>query len=201
MKTKLIALAALIMSTTSMAAVTTGELRFSWEGQVPTAPIVGSGWAFVNGSDIPYTPSVEQLNMSLDSTGKLTAVSAKPYEFFIVPVTGTPTPGQPVNKDDAKTFNEIQAYLGSTPVSAGFAQNKQLQLSEQAIANDGQVSITLNGTPLKVGAQNPTPVTRSGNNKSGQVSIQLNAKAASTDITEGASVTFTAPVVFSVNIA
>ncbi|PLC60645.1 Cro/Cl family transcriptional regulator [Citrobacter sp. L55] len=192
------ALSLAIISVSASAGVTTGQLTFNWQGVVPTAPVTGTGWAFVDGLDIPYTPGTEQVNVVMDNTTKAISVTGvKPYDFFIVPVTGTITPGTAVTR--GTTMNTVKAYLGSEPVSGGFIGNKQLALSTTDTAADGQVSITLNGKVLKVGNVNASDVAVT-DAKESHVVIDVNAKATATDVAEGSSISFTAPVVFAVDI-
>ncbi|EAW8185588.1 Cro/Cl family transcriptional regulator [Salmonella enterica] len=183
-------------------AVTNGQLTFNWQGVVPTAPVTQSTWAFVDGLNMPFIPGTEQLNIVVDpATKDITATSVKPYDFFIVPVDSDKavTPGVPVNRATTKSLNKVEAFLSSTPVSNGFVGNKQLELSTQALATEGQVAVNLNGQPLKVGSANPTNVTVSSS-KEAHVVIDMNAKAAATDVKEGASLSFVAPVTFAVSI-
>lgn len=196
----------LVVSTLSMAiftgsvtaAVTNGQLNFNWQGVVPTAPVTNTAWAFVDGLDIPYVPGTEQLNVTLDSMKDITVTGVKAYDFFVVPITGTATPGTPVTR--GTTLNSVKAYLGSAPVSGGFVGNKQLKLSTANQAVAGEVAVTLNGTSLKVGSVNSTTVNISTGANEAHVAIDLNAKAASADVAEGSSISFTAPVVFAVDI-
>lgn len=186
------------ISSSVSAAVTTGQLNFNWQGVVPTAPVVGTGWAFVDALDIPYIPGTEQVNVVMDNVTKAISISGvKPYDFFVVPVTGAVTPGTAVTR--GTTLNSVNAYLGTNPVSGGFIGNKQLPLSTAALATDGEVAITLNGLPLKIGSASPTivPVTAT---KEAHVVIDVNAKAVAADVAEGSSISFTAPVVFAVDI-
>ncbi|HGB5310402.1 TPA: Cro/Cl family transcriptional regulator [Salmonella enterica subsp. enterica serovar Poona] len=208
MKKNLLAMSVLglaVVSGSAMAAVgavTNGQLTFNWQGGVPTAPVTQSTWAFVDGLDMPFIPGTEQLNIVVDPTTKgITATSVKPYDFFIVPVDSKQpvTPGTPVTRDPTGNLNKVEAFLSSTPVSNGFVGNKQLTLSAAAVAQDGQVAVNLNGQPLKVGSTNPTDVTVS-NSKEAHVVIDMNAKAAATDVKEGASLSFVAPVTFAVDI-
>ncbi|WP_336285973.1 Cro/Cl family transcriptional regulator [Citrobacter arsenatis] len=203
MKKNLLAVSALalaVMSGSAMAAVTNGQLTFNWQGVVPSAPVTQTTWAFVNGLDIPFIPSTEQLNIVVDTTTKdIKATSLKPYDFYIVPVTGAVTPGTPVTRDATAVINSVNAFLSSVPVSNGFVGNKQLALSTTQMATVGQVAINLNGQPLKVGSTSPTSVSVS-NDKEAHISIDMNAHAASVDVAEGASLSFTAPVTFAVDI-
>ncbi|EPF0242749.1 Cro/Cl family transcriptional regulator [Escherichia coli] len=192
------ALSLAIISGSAVSAVTTGQLTFNWQGVVPTAPVTGSGWAFVDSLDIPYSPGTEQVNIVLDDVTKSISVTGvKPYDFFIVPVTGSVTPGTAVSR--GTTLNNVKAYLGSAPISGGFIGNKQLALSTTDTAADGQVAVTLNGRVLKVGNVNASQVDVTGGKES-HVVIDVNAKATAADVSEGASISFTAPVVFAVDI-
>lgn len=204
MKTKLIALsvlAASVVSASSMATVTNGQLVFNWEGAIPVSSVnKNTTWEFVDGLNNVYKPAKEALHVDVDAkSGGMTAVSAQPYDFYIVPEVSVLN--SVVTRDATKTFttNGVKAYLGAVPVSTGFNGNKQLAVSSTAIATDGEVAITLNGTPLTVGSTNSVDVAKTGASEA-HVSIQLNAKAANTDITEGASIGFTAPVIFAVDL-
>ncbi|ENG63249.1 CS5 fimbrial subunit [Escherichia coli p0305293.4] len=154
----------------------------------------------MNGLDIPFTPGTEQLNITLDSNKDITARSVKPYDFFIVPVSGNVTPGAPVTRDTSANINSVNAFLSSVPVSNGFVGNKQLTLSTAVEAAKGEVAITLNGQALKVGSASPTVVTVASNKKESHISIDMNAKAAAADVAEGAAINFVAPVTFAVDI-
>ena len=204
MKKKLIALsilAASVVSASSMAAVTTGQLTFNWQGVIPTSPVVSSAWAFVDGLDNVFIPGTEQLRVNLDDKGDMTAVSVQPYDFFIVPVVASATSGH-IDRDAVKTFatNGIKAYLGTNPVSNGFNGDKQLTLATKALADASQVAITLNGTPLVVGSSGAIDVGMDTAKKEAHVSIELNTKVEKADITEGGSISFTAPVIFAADI-
>lgn len=204
MKKSLLAVSALslaIMSGSASAAVANGQLTLNWQGVVPTAPVAATAWAFVDALDVPYVAGTEQLNISLDTTGNLTATGVKPYSFYIVPVTGTVTAGTPVTRDPTANVNDIFAYLGTEPVSGGFVGNKQLDLAAAVVPADGEVAITLNGAALKVGSADQIKVphaTAAGS--ATNISIDLSAKVAAADFTEGTSISFTAPVVFAVDI-
>ncbi|WP_032243367.1 CS7 fimbrial biogenesis major subunit CsvA [Escherichia coli] len=203
MKKKLLIASVLAMATVSgsvLAAVTNGQLTFNWQGGVPSAPVTKNTWAFVNGLDIPFTPGTEQLNITLGADKGITARSVKPYDFFIVPVTGTVTAGSPVTRSDTTSMNSVKAFLSSEPVSNGFVGNKQLTLSTTAEAVTGQVAITLNGQPLKVGSANATTVAMDTNKKESHISIDMNAKASASDVAEGSAINFVAPVTFAVDI-
>ncbi|EMQ1610005.1 Cro/Cl family transcriptional regulator [Salmonella enterica] len=191
-------LALTAVSGSAMAAVTTGQLTFNWQGVIPTAPATSTAWAFVDSRDIPYIPGTEQLNISRTATG-IKAVSGKAYDFFIVPITGGATPGTPVTRDTAKTLNSVNAFLGSDPVSGGLTGNKQLTLSTTQDAADGQIAVNINGTPLKVGSTAAVTVGKAGG-KEEHVAIDMNASIVTADVKDGASLTFTAPVVFAVDI-
>lgn len=187
-----------IMSGSAIAAVTNGQLTFNWQGVVPTAPVAQSNWAFVDGLDMPFIPGTEQLNITVNpATKAVSATSTKPYDFYIVPVTGTVTAGTQVTRGTA--LNSVNAFLASTPVSNGFVGNKQLALSTTATATAGQVAINLNGQPLKVGSANATTVQVS-NSKEAHVAINMNAAAEAADVTQGATLSFVAPVTFAVDI-
>lgn len=187
-----------IMSGSAIAAVTNGQLTFNWQGVVPTVPVAQGSWAFVDGLDMPFIPGTEQLNITVDPTTKaISANSIKPYDFYIVPVTGDATAGKPVTRGEK--LNSVNAFLASAPVSNGFVGNKQLALSTTAAAAAGQVAINLNGQPLKVGSTNPT-VIQVSNGKEAHVAITVNAAAASADVLQGATLSFVAPVTFAVDI-
>ncbi|EJQ8147138.1 Cro/Cl family transcriptional regulator [Salmonella enterica subsp. enterica serovar Newport] len=192
------ALALTVVSGSAMAAVTTGQLTFNWQGVIPTAPVTGNSWAFVDSRDIPFVPGTEQLNISRTSTG-IKAVSGKNYDFFIVPITGTATPGAAVTRETTKPMNSVKAFLGSNPVSGGLVGNKQLTLSANSDATDGQIAVNLNGNPLKVGNENATTIGSTTDHEE-HITIGMNASIATADVKDGASLSFVAPVVFAVDI-
>ncbi|EDJ2557802.1 Cro/Cl family transcriptional regulator, partial [Salmonella enterica subsp. enterica serovar Poona] len=51
------ALALSVMSGSAMAATETGSLTFNWQAVVPSAPVNGTSWAFVDAQDIPFIPA------------------------------------------------------------------------------------------------------------------------------------------------
>ncbi|EIZ7192397.1 Cro/Cl family transcriptional regulator [Salmonella enterica] len=195
------ALALSVISGSAMAAVTTGQLTFNWQAVVPSAPVTGTGWAFVDGRDFPFEPGTEQLRVTRDASGGIKAVAVSPYDFFIVPVSGDVTAGTPVTRaaDTSSIKNAVKVYLASSPVSSGLAGNKQLDLSTSAQAEAGKIAITVNGTPLKVGSLAATTIGATGD-KDEHVDIDMNASIAKTDVVDGASISFVAPVVFAVDI-
>ncbi|EDQ5534011.1 Cro/Cl family transcriptional regulator [Salmonella enterica] len=186
------------VSGSTMAAVTTGQLTFNWQGVIPTAPVTSGSWAFVDSRDIPFVPGTEQLNISRTTTG-IKAVSGKNYDFFIVPITGTATPGTAVTREATKPMNSVKAFLGSNPVSGGLVGNKQLTLSTSSEAADGQIAVNLNGNPLKVGNENATTIGTATDHEE-HITIGMNAAIATADVKDGASLSFVAPVVFAVDI-
>ncbi|EPC4783750.1 Cro/Cl family transcriptional regulator [Salmonella enterica] len=193
------ALALSVISGSAMAAVTTGQLTFNWQAVVPSAPINGTGWAFVDGLDMPFAPGTEQLRISRSDTG-IEAVSVKPFDFFIVPVTGKVETGVKVTRDGAANIkNPVSVYLASNPVSNGLKSNKQLALSDSKIAKAGDVAINLNGNPLKVGSLAAITIGKA-TDKDEHVVIDMNASISNDDVDDGASISFVAPVVFAVDI-
>ncbi|AIJ08090.1 Transposase [Edwardsiella anguillarum ET080813] len=104
---------------------------------------------FVDKLDMPYSVAPEQLNVMLDSLTKDISISGlKPYDFFIVPVSGTVTLGSAVTR--GTTINAVKAYLGSTSISGGFVGNKQLALSTAPTVIAEQAAIPLNGKVLAI---------------------------------------------------
>ncbi|ELW0416423.1 Cro/Cl family transcriptional regulator [Salmonella enterica] len=193
------ALALSVISGSAMAAVTTGQLTFNWQAVVPSAPVTSSAWAFVDGRDIPFIPGTEQLRVTRDASG-IKAVSVNPYDFFIVPVTGSVEDGKPVTRAaDTSSLKSVNVYLASSPVSNGLVGNKQLDLSTDAQAAAGKIAININGKPLKVGASNPTQI-GAASDKDEHVDIDMNASIAKADVADGASISFVAPVIFAVDI-
>lgn len=193
------ALALSVISGSAMAAVTTGQLTFNWQAVVPSAPVTSSAWAFVDGRDIPFIPGTEQLRVTRDASG-IKAVSVNPYDFFIVPVTGSVEDGKPVTRAaDTASLKSVNVYLASSPVSNGLVGNKQLDLSTDAQAAAGKIAININGKPLKVGASNPTQI-GAATDKDEHVDIDMNASIAKADVADGSSISFVAPVIFAVDI-
>lgn len=194
------ALALSVISGSAMAAVTTGQLTFNWQAVVPSAPVTSTAWAFVDGRDIPFVPGTEQLRVTRDDSG-IKAVAVTPYDFFIVPVTGSVTDGTPVTRaaDTVTVKNPVSVYLASSPVSSGLVGNKQLDLSTAALAEAGKIAININGKPLKVGSLAATKIGTTSD-KDEHISIDMNASIAKSDVTDGASISFVAPVIFAVDI-
>ncbi|HIC6969607.1 Cro/Cl family transcriptional regulator [Salmonella enterica] len=192
------ALTLMLASGSAMAAVTNGQLTFNWQAVVPTAPVTSTAWAFVDGLDMPFVPGTEQLNVTRTTTG-IKAVSLKPYDFFIVPVTGTITPGTAVKRDTAKPLAATKVFLGSVPVSNGLVGNKQLALSTAKEAGDGQIAINVNGQPLKVGNVGAITI-GSATDHEEHIAIDMNASVVNADVQDGASLSFVAPVIFAVDI-
>ncbi|EEF9634122.1 Cro/Cl family transcriptional regulator [Salmonella enterica] len=194
------ALALSVISGSAMAAATTGQLTFNWQAVVPSAPVTSSAWAFVDGQDIPFVPGTGQLRVTRDTSG-IKAVSVNPYDFFIVPVTGSVEDGKPVTRAAAATvIKSVNVYLAGSPVSNGLVGNKQLDLSTEAQAAAGKIAININGKPLKVGASNPTKISSTATDKDEHVDIEMNASIAKADVADGASISFVAPVIFAVDI-
>lgn len=194
------ALALSVMSGSAMADVTTGQLTFNWQAVVPSAPVTSTAWAFVDGRDIPFVPTTEQLRVTKTSTG-IQAVSVTPYDFFIVPVTGEVVDGKPVTRaaQTVSLKNPVKVYLASSPVSNGLVGNKQLALSTTAQATAGNIAINVNGNPLKVGSLASTTI-GALSDKDEHIDIDMNASIAKADFADGASISFVAPVVFAVDI-
>ncbi|HGG6756606.1 TPA: Cro/Cl family transcriptional regulator [Salmonella enterica subsp. enterica serovar Java] len=192
------ALTLMLASGSAMAAVTNGQLTFNWQAVVPTEPVTSTTWAFVDGLDIPFVPGTEQLNVTRTNTG-IKAVSLKPYDFFIVPITGTATPGTAVTRDKTKPLLATNVFLGSIPVSNGLVGNKQLALSTVKEATDGQIAINVNGQPLKVGSAAAITI-GSATDHEERIAIDMNASVVKADVKDGASLSFVAPVIFAVDI-
>ncbi|ECE0793631.1 Cro/Cl family transcriptional regulator [Salmonella enterica subsp. diarizonae] len=192
------ALTLMLASGSAMAAVTNGQLTFNWQAVVPTAPVTSTTWAFVDGLDMPFVPGTEQLNVTRTGTG-IKAVSLKPYDFFIVPVTGTITPGTAVTREKTKPLLATKVFLGSIPVSNGLVGNKQLALSSVKEAADGQIAINVNGQPLKVGSAAAITVGAATDHEE-HIAIDMNASVVNADVQDGASLSFVAPVIFAVDI-
>lgn len=192
------ALTLMLASGSAMAAVTNGQLTFNWQAVVPTAPVTSTTWAFVDGLDMPFVPGTEQLNITRTGTG-IKAVSLKPYDFFIVPVTGTITPGTAVTREKTKPLLATKVFLGSIPVSNGLVGNKQLALSSVKEAADGQIAINVNGQSLKVGSAAAITLGAATDHEE-HIAIDMNASVVKADVQDGASLSFVAPVIFAVDI-
>ncbi|HDI1214986.1 TPA: Cro/Cl family transcriptional regulator [Aeromonas hydrophila] len=187
MKKTLIAASLTLIAGMANAAVTNGQLTFSWQGTTPAAPVVPGDFKFTDATGTDWTPSNVSLNMTTSSDGSLSMNSANNMEFFIS------------GSGSTTALNSIKVYLGSNPVSTGFVGSKQLALATTAAPSNDQVAVLLNSQPLQVGSGNATTL----NGVTGlqhQVSLSIAAKAASGSFTETTVVGFSVPVIFSVDL-
>lgn len=196
------ALALSVMSGSAMAATETGSLTFNWQAVVPSAPVNGTSWAFVDAQDIPFIPASELLKIKRESNGNIQVNSLKPFEFFIAPVKGEVTSGKPVTRDGTKTIASVKAFLASTPISNGLVGSQQLNLGAGVKAAAGEISVVVNGQPLQLGVENPVEVVKSGTaaGKEARVTVDMNANIQKDKVIDGAGISFNAPVIFTVEI-
>lgn len=196
------ALALSVMSSSAMAATETGSLTFNWQAVVPSAPVNGTTWAFVDGQDFPFIPASEVLKIKRDGNSNIQVNSLKPFEFFIAPVKGSVTSGVPVKRDETKTIALVKAFLASTPISNGLVGNQQLKLGTDVTAAAGEISVVVNGNALKLGVENPVEVVSAGTQagKEARVTVDMNAIIKKDAVIDGAGISFNAPVIFAVDI-
>ncbi|EFT4510252.1 Cro/Cl family transcriptional regulator [Salmonella enterica subsp. enterica serovar Stanley] len=195
------ALALSVMSGSAMAATETGSLTFNWQAVVPSAPVNGTSWAFVDAQDIPFIPASELLKIKRESNGNIQVNSLKPFEFFVVPVSSIPSDGTPVVRDGAKTISSVKAFLASTPISNGLVGSQQLNLGTDVKAKAGEISVVVNGQPLQLGVENPVEVVSSAaQGKGARVTVDMNANIQKDKVIDGAGISFNAPVIFTVDI-
>ncbi|HFW3090912.1 TPA: Cro/Cl family transcriptional regulator [Salmonella enterica subsp. enterica serovar Reading] len=194
------ALALSVISGSAMADIHNGQLTFSWQAAIPSAPILDSKWAFVDALDIAWEPAgAEELKVT-KGTGNITLASLKPFDFFIAPVTGKADPGNKITRPTpAISITGVDVFLASNPVTTGLVDGKQLGVSANAVAGDNEVAITLNGEPLQVGSGNQKAVSVTSG-KDPHIVIEANAKIANGQYVDGGSISISAPVVFAVNI-
>lgn len=196
------ALALSVMSGSAMAATETGSLTFNWQAVVPSAPVNGTSWAFVDSQDIPFIPASEVLKIKRENSGDIKVNSLKPFEFFVVPVKGDVVNGSPVTRDTVKTIGSVNAFLASTPISNGLAKNEQLKLGAGETAGTGEISVVVNNHALKLGVENPVEVVSAGTaaGKGARVTVDMNAYIEKAKVIDGAGISFNAPVIFQVDI-
>ncbi len=196
------ALALSVISGSAMAEIETGSLTFNWQAVVPSAPLNGVHWAFVDGQDIPFIPASELLKITRQGDDSIKVNSLKPFEFFIAPVKGDVTNGSPVTRDEMKTISTVKAFLASTPISNGLAKNEQLKLGASESAGAGEISVVVNGKALKLGVDNPVEVVPTGTvaGKGARVTVDMNANIEKEKVIDGAGISFNAPVIFQVDI-
>ncbi|EDI1752818.1 Cro/Cl family transcriptional regulator [Salmonella enterica] len=196
------ALALSVMSGSAMAATETGSLTFNWQAVVPSAPLNGTNWAFVDGQDIPFIPASELLKITRQNDNSIKVNSLKPFEFFIAPVTGKVEAGVKITRNATKTIGAVQAFLASTPISNGLAKNEQLTLGAAENAGAGEISVVVNNHALKLGVENPVEVVSTGTaiGKAARVTVDMNADIPEDKVIDGAGISFNAPVIFQVDI-
>ncbi|WP_379976408.1 Cro/Cl family transcriptional regulator (plasmid) [Edwardsiella ictaluri] len=183
--TKKLALAALLAAPLyASAAVTNGQLTFTWQGTIP-AQRLAADWRFTDALGADYIPAPQTLTTAVDSTDNtLTLTTTSPVTF---------------NIQSDSVINGISAYLASAPIAVGFKGSRQLALRDAlgAPANN-QILITLNNAALKVGSANAIDVVGAGSDR--PISLGLYAKVSGDGYGAGSSVSFTTPVVFAVDL-
>ncbi|MGG5413605.1 fimbrial protein [Edwardsiella tarda] len=185
-KKSILALALITAPLFAQAAVTQGQLTFTWQATVPATEVISNTWKFTDATGNDYTPSPLVLRASVSDDSSLDLVTQAPASFEI--------------RSNANNLNSVAAYLASTPSSTGFTQPLTLKTT-LAAPDENEVIVLLNGQPLKVGSSNSTTINNSIGNTSTSMDLALYAKVAQGNYTPGGSVSFSTPVVFSVNIA
>lgn len=185
-KKSILALALITAPLLAQAAVTQGQLTFTWQGTVPAEDLASTAWKFTDALGNDYVPTPVALQSIVNEDKSLNLVTQSPASFEI--------------RSNANNLNSVSAYLASTPANTGFTSPLTLKTELAAPANN-EVIVLLNGMPLKVGSGNSTIIENSIGNTATNMDLALYAKIANANYTPGGSVSFTTPVVFSVNIA
>ncbi len=187
-KKSILALALITAPLFVQAAVTQGQLTFTWQATVPATDVISGTWKFTDATGNDYTPSPLVLQASVSDDSSLDLVTQAPASFEIR------------SNANNNNLNSVAAYLASVPSSTGFTQPLTLKTT-LAAPGENEVIVLLNGQPLKVGSSNSTTINNSIGNTSTSMDLALYAKVAQGNYTPGGSVSFSTPVVFSVNIA
>ncbi|SPW25479.1 PCF8775 [Edwardsiella tarda] len=187
-KKSILALALITAPLLAQATVTQGQLTFTWQATVPTVDILSTSWKFTDATGNDYTPSVIALQASIGNDNSLDLVTQSPATFEIR------------NARASNNLNSISAYLASVPNGTGIISPLTLKTT-LAAPSDNEVVVVLNDQALKSGSSNAVTIQNNINNTSATMSLALYAKVAQNNYTPGSSISFSTPVIFSVNVA
>ncbi|HAU8293441.1 TPA: hypothetical protein I7152_11125 [Vibrio vulnificus] len=126
------------LSSMASAAVSQGNLTFTFSGNIPALPVPGTGWGFFNADGTAYTaPSSITLNASDTAAGVRLVSSSE--EFYVKPNSGT-----------FAASSNITAVLTSQPIISGTAVNaSQLSLVTTDVTLNG-ISVPVGSTPVNI---------------------------------------------------
>lgn len=188
-KKNLLALALLVSPLLAQAAATQGQLTFSWTGTIPAADVVPGDIQFTDsvGGTFTPTPVVLSATVNKSDSNSLNLVTTAPVTFQVRP------------KTTGYTMNSVNAYLASAPTASGLTGSQPTLKTTLAAPENGEVIVVLNGQAMNTGSNNAVQVT-GGSGTEKDVSLALYAKIASGSYTPGGSVSFSTPVIFSVDL-
>ncbi|MGL5171197.1 MAG: fimbrial protein [Edwardsiella tarda] len=187
-KKSILALALITTPLLAQAAVTQGQLTFTWQATVPATEILSTSWKFTDATGNDYTPSVIALQASIDDNNSLNLVTQSPATFEIR------------SSRVSNNLNSISAYLANVPNGTGIISPLTLKTT-LAAPSDDEVVVVLNGQALKSGSSNAVTIQSTVNNTAASMSLALYAKVSPGNYTPSSSISFSTPVIFSVNVA
>ncbi len=187
-KKSILALALITTPLLAQAAVTQGQLTFTWQATVPATEILSTSWKFTDATGNDYTPSVIALQASIDDNNSLNLVTQSPATFEIR------------SSRVSNNLNSISAYLANVPNGTGIISPLTLKTT-LAAPSDDEVVVVLNGQALKSGSSNAVTIQSTVNNTAASMSLALYAKVSLGNYTPSSSISFSTPVIFSVNVA
>ncbi|HDZ3732061.1 TPA: hypothetical protein RSW61_003688 [Vibrio harveyi] len=139
------------LSTAASAAVSHGNLTFTFSGNIPALPVAGTGWSFLNADGTAYTaPSSITLNATDTADGVRLISSSE--EFYLKPNAGA---------GNFTASSKITALLVSQPTISGTAVDPS-KLSTVT------TTVTLNGVVVPLGSTAADVITISTANSNAQ---------------------------------
>ncbi|MGY0161640.1 fimbrial protein [Edwardsiella tarda] len=186
-KKSILALALIMAPLLAQATVTQGQLTFTWQATVPAADSTSAAWKFTDATGGDYVPRPATLRASVNEDKSLSLVTQTSATFEI-------------RSTNTSNLNTISAYLASAPNSTGITKPLTLKTTLGAPGND-EVVVVLNNQALKSGSNNAVTIQSTVNNTAASMSLALYAKVAQNNYTPGSSISFSTPIVFSVDVA
>ncbi|HDY8067376.1 TPA: hypothetical protein RQK90_004436 [Vibrio vulnificus] len=181
-KTIALALSAALVgfSSVAIAAPTTGNLNFTFSGNIPALPSSGDGWTFVQADGTPYV-APSSISLSSQDTADGVQLISTSETFYIKPDSGNFT-----------ASSKITAMLTSNPAISGTAV-------KAGKAGDVEMVVTINGVTVPVGtsADVATPVNGDPVSLSLGTVIDIPSDARTA---EGGVLTVSVPIRFSADI-
>ncbi|MGY0151825.1 fimbrial protein [Edwardsiella tarda] len=187
-KKSILALALITAPLLAQATGSQGQLTFTWQATVPATEILSTSWKFTDATGNDYTPSVIALQASIDDNDSLNLVTQSPATFEIR------------SSRASNNLNSISAYLANVPNGTGIISPLTLKTT-LAAPSDDEVVVVLNGQALKSGSSNAVTIQSTVNNTAASMSLALYAKVSLGNYTPSSSISFSTPVIFSVNVA